>query len=258
MEIKAVFLDIDGTFFDHVHNKVLPETLAACKELKKCGYKVALCSGRPKEMAEQLHVFDMMKFDGYIGCAGGVIYDEKGMLIHEDAYSHEQLQQIFQIGKEHDLCLYSFGKYEFMTKPLNELSKRLIEEFHLSMPKVSSWHGEALSAVSVLSEHEEDFHLFDDIDNISQTSSASYCRDFIRNDVNKATGIAHLMKHWHFPIHAYMAFGDSLNDMEMIQQAEIGVAMGNGHEEIKKIANIVCGPSHEPSIANTLHTLHIL
>ena len=59
MKINAVFFDIDGTFFDHVSGTVLPETLKAVELLQMNGYKVCLCSGRAKEMAEQLGVLQM-------------------------------------------------------------------------------------------------------------------------------------------------------------------------------------------------------
>lgn len=258
MDIKAVFLDIDGTFFDHVTNQVLPETLIACEELKKKGYKVALCSGRPKEMADDLHVFELFDWDGYIGCAGGVAMNDKFEIIFEDGYTNEQMQQIFEIGEKHNLCLYSFGRYEFMTQPLNSFSKQLIEEFHLRMPEIRKWNKEALNALSVVSEHKEDFRLFDHIEGISQTSSTHYCMDFLKDGVHKANGICQLMKYWGFDEHAYVAFGDSLNDYEMLAHAQVGVAMGNGHEKLHEVANIICGPSFAPSIYETLKKLQLI
>ena len=56
-KLRSYFFDIDGTFFDHVSGMVLPETLTAVKKAKRNGYKVCLCSGRAKEMAEQLGVY---------------------------------------------------------------------------------------------------------------------------------------------------------------------------------------------------------
>lgn len=258
MEIKAVFLDIDGTFFDHCTNQVLPETLEACKRLKENGYKVALCSGRPKEMADDLHVFELLDWDGYIGCAGGVTMNERYEIIHEDNYTNEQMKQLFQIADEHQICMFSFGRYEFMTLPMNDLSRGLIEEFHLPIPEVRAWNKEALNAISVLSQKTSDFRLFDHIEGISQTSSTKYCMDFIKDGVNKAKGITHMMQYWGFEEHAYVAFGDSMNDFEMLEHAHIGVAMGNGLEKLKEVANIVCGSSDEPSIANTLKDLKMI
>ena len=58
MSIQAVFFDIDGTYFDHTTNKVLPESIKAVKALKENGYKVVLCSGRALSMARKVPVFD--------------------------------------------------------------------------------------------------------------------------------------------------------------------------------------------------------
>lgn len=258
MDIKAVFFDIDGTFFDHETNRVLPQSIEACKQLKNRGYKVALCSGRPKEMANDLHVFEMFEWDGYIGCTGGVVMDENNQIIHEDVFSKQQLGQIFDIGEQHGITLYSFGKHEFITTQPNGLSRRLMEEFHLQTPLTRGWHGESLHAVSVISDKEADFQLFECVEDVKFISSSYYSKDFIRNDVTKANGIKHMMKHWGFESNAYVAFGDSMNDIEMIQEATIGIAMGNGHKKLQEVADIVCGASHEPTIAQTLKRLNLI
>lgn len=258
MNVKAVFLDIDGTFFDHTTNQVLPQTLAACRKLKDKGFKVALCSGRPKEMADQLQVFDMLDWDGYVGCAGGVVMNEHYEIIDQIDYTQTQMEQMFHIAKEHGLCMHSFGKYEFMTEPMTPLAAKLLDEFHLPVPEIRDWRGETVCAVSVISEREEDFRLFEGIDHLIQTASAPYCRDFIRDDVNKAVGIRSLMRYWQLPETDYLAFGDSLNDLEMLREAQIGVAMGNAHPMAKEAADIVCAPSYEPGIWQTLEELHLL
>ena len=48
MNVKAVFLDIDGTWYDHKTNQIFKENIEAVKKLQEKGIKVALCSGRPK------------------------------------------------------------------------------------------------------------------------------------------------------------------------------------------------------------------
>ena len=76
VKCKAVFFDIDGTFYDHVTNQILPSSIQAVKELKEKGYKVALCSGRPLRMAKELPLFENISWDGFVGSAGNVVYDE--------------------------------------------------------------------------------------------------------------------------------------------------------------------------------------
>ena len=105
MKINAVFFDIDGTFFDHVSGMVLPETLTAVKKLRENGYKVCLCSGRAKEMAEQLGVLQMTAWDGYVGGAGVSVYNERMELISEHAFTREQTARIFELGRQYDICI---------------------------------------------------------------------------------------------------------------------------------------------------------
>ncbi len=66
------------------------------------------------------------------------------------------------------------------------------------------------------------------------------------------------MKEWGFPLHSYMAFGDSMNDIEMIKDANYGIVMGNGAEELKLSADKVIGYSNEPTIYQTLKDLHMI
>lgn len=258
MDIKAIFLDIDNTFFDHTSNRVLPETIEACKTAKQNGYKVVLCSGRPKEMADQLEVFDMVDWDGYIGCTGALVLDENYECIHHDAFSEQQLEEIFSLAKKHDLTIYSFGKYEFITRALDDYSRKIALDFHLSLPEVRTWNKEELSAISVLGDKELTRKIFENIENISITSTTRYANDFIRSDVDKARGIRFLMNHWGYEEGAYLAFGDSLNDIEMIKDAKIGIVMGNGSDQIKECADIICGNANEPSIYNMLKKLQII
>ena len=49
-----------------------------------------------------------------------------------------------------------------------------------------------------------------------------------------------------------MAFGDSMNDCEMLQEAAVGVAMGNAMDALKPYADHICGSSDTPAIYNTL------
>lgn len=258
MNIKALFLDIDGTFFDHETNSVLKETLEACKLMQKKGYKVALCSGRPKEMAEDLHVFDMMEWDGYIGCSGGIAMNEKYEVIYQDGYSEKQMNEIFSIAEENDIAMISFGKYEFITKPFTECAKKLIEEYHLKTPEVRKWNQEALGMLTAIRDEGKDIHLFEKIEGISLTSSTPYGIDLVKDGVNKAKGISHLMDYWGFEHHEYIAFGDSSNDVEMVKHAAVGVAMGNGNDKVKAVADIICGNSNEPTIMETLKQLQLL
>lgn len=258
MEVKAVFFDIDGTFFDHVHSCVLPETMQAVQLLHERGIKVCLCSGRAIEMARQLGVLQLFPWDGYVGGAGVSVYNEQMEAIYEGHFTEEQTRSIFTLGEKYDLCIHSHGQHEFMTKPLNSYTKQALEEFHCQIPPVRQWEGELLCAISAYGPKGYDWSLFDAIEGIEVQQPSDTCVDFIKQDTNKATGIQKMMAYWQLDPKDCIAFGDSMNDKQMIQEAGLGIVMGNGKEELKTYADLVIGNSDEPAIYETLKQLKLV
>ena len=55
-----------------------------------------------------------------------------------------------------------------------------------------------------------------------------------------------------------IAFGDSMNDYQMIQEAACGVVMGNGDEALKKIADRVCEPVEEDGVIRELERMGLI
>ena len=54
-----------------------------------------------------------------------------------------------------------------------------------------------------------------------------------------------------------IAFGDAENDLEMLQLAGIGVAMGNGHPQLKAAADYVTAPIGEDGVYKACEALHL-
>jgi Cof subfamily protein (haloacid dehalogenase superfamily) len=73
--------------------------------------------------------------------------------------------------------------------------------------------------------------------------------------VNKGAALAHLAAHLGVPRDSVVAVGDGLNDMEMIQWAGLGVAMGNGHPELRRRADRVTGRVEDDGVARLIDEL---
>ena len=50
-----------------------------------------------------------------------------------------------------------------------------------------------------------------------------------------------------------LAFGDGENDIEMLQYAGVGVAMGNAGEEVKRAADYVADDCNDSGVAHAIH-----
>ena len=64
--------------------------------------------------------------------------------------------------------------------------------------------------------------------------------ELINKAFNKGLAVKRLCQHLNVPIQDTIAYGDSMNDLEMIQTAGLSICMANGSEELKKIADEVC------------------
>jgi Cof subfamily protein (haloacid dehalogenase superfamily) len=76
--------------------------------------------------------------------------------------------------------------------------------------------------------------------------------EIVDPSVNKGTALEFLAKRLGIGREAVMAMGDSLNDLDMIQYAGWGVAMGNAREEVKKIARVVTGRNDADGVAEAI------
>lgn len=70
---------------------------------------------------------------------------------------------------------------------------------------------------------------------------------------SKAAGIDHLAKQFGIAAEEVVAVGDNLNDMEMIEYAGLGVAMGQGVEELKRAADWTTRSNDEDGVAHLIH-----
>lgn len=76
-----------------------------------------------------------------------------------------------------------------------------------------------------------------------------FSADVSRNDLSKFEGIRILMDHWNLPAHAYAAFGDSLNDVEMLENAAIAIAPAASESAIQRMADHIAPPSSQGGLA---------
>ncbi|KAF9354737.1 hypothetical protein BGX26_007414 [Mortierella sp. AD094] len=89
---------------------------------------------------------------------------------------------------------------------------------------------------------------------VSITYSGNYFLEISAAGVNKGLGLAKYCEAHQIPREEVVAFGDLLNDAEMLQFAGLGLCMGNGHEEMKKSADRVIGTNAEDGVAKEIES----
>ena len=78
--------------------------------------------------------------------------------------------------------------------------------------------------------------------------------EIIRKGLNKAVGLQKVAHYYNIPEERIIAFGDEDNDLEMIDYAGVGVAMGNAIDELKSIAKHVTDTNEEDGVGTFLES----
>lgn len=76
--------------------------------------------------------------------------------------------------------------------------------------------------------------------------------------MNKSVGIERVLHHLNIAPEQSIAFGDNMNDLEMLSYVGMGVAMGNAIEDTKNAADFVTKPIHEDGISYALEKLKVI
>lgn len=272
MSKKVIFLDVDGTLVND--NGIVPESAkVAVKKAKENGHYVFLCTGRSK--AEIYDDIMEIGFDGVIGAAGGYIEVNNEIILHKKV-SREDIEYLVKYFDENNIDFYleSNGGL-FASKNCKKTLNKLVFD---GIDKESEQYKELKRGIGQFIEAliEGENLIRDDINKISfldSETSIEVIRDEFKDKFNvihctvpmfgensgelsvpgvhKALAIEYLLNHLGLPKEATFAYGDGINDMEMLQYVNCGIAMGNAKEALKEIANDITETHDEDGIYNS-------
>jgi Cof subfamily protein (haloacid dehalogenase superfamily) len=257
---KVLFLDIDGTLL-RPDDKIEDSTKTAISQVQAKGLEVFLATGRPlHELDELAKELNINSFIGYNGAYA--IY--KGEDIFQERMKSSTVMDFLAIAKDnqHEVVLYTNSKNVF-TNLDSGIITEFMHKFHLHKnepysPSVnSSILGMTLVNLKkddpVLYNNEEGIHL-------SQVNveGMRHCYDVIRDCVNKGYGVQVVLKRLGINKESSIAFGDGMNDKEMLQNAGESFVMGNGHPDLFKYAKHKTTKVTDSGIYNGLKKLGLV
>lgn len=140
----------------------------------------------------------------------------------------------------------------------SELQQHLVST---NIFNLEQYHGEPIYKVSFYAEtHKQIDHLAQNLGHaVKVVSFDNLLPDLLLiagevsdKTVNKGVALEAVCEYFGIPTAQSIAFGDSMNDAEMLRAAGIGVAMGNSSEQVKLLADQVCESCAEDGVAKAL------
>ena len=252
---KAIFFDIDGTLWDEKF-QIPDSTREAFCRLKENGHLTFICTGRTMSYIQDERLLSL-GFDGIVAGCGTYVEKGKEVLFYKKI-EPEVLKHTLGVlqpfhypvvleGREH---LYvdeeTFGDDPF----LQVLKKSVPDKLIPISGNEGCWEASKLS-IDVRGRECREI-----LEGLSEYYDVIYHgTDFVElvpKNFSKATGIACACEKLGIAHEDTYAFGDSMNDYDMIHYVKTGIVMGNGLDEIKAIADYVTSELHEDGIYNGL------
>lgn len=246
--IKMLVLDIDGTIYrkDFSASQAVKNAL---RTLTNEGIKVVLATGRM--FSATIPIAKDIGLTSPIVCyQGGFIKEcsEAGKVLLQKDVPEQYAREIIDILREKDIHCNLYMDDGLVVENDNETIKRYTDERNVRYSVVESFNNVDLKNINKMLAIDTDTKKIEDL---QKQLSEKYSKDLyiIRSTPNfceisnieatKGNAIRYLSKLWNIKKEEIMAVGDQDNDIEMLKAAGIAVAMGNGTEELKKIADYV-------------------
>ena len=267
MEIKVIATDMDGTLLDPRGQLDLPRLEKILDQLDQRGVRFVIATGNEIHRMRQLlgHLAERV----VLVVANGARIFENNELLQAQTWDEDMVDKALTHFKGRE-CQDQFvvtamnGGFVKAGTVFTELDKfmtpEMIEKLYQRMNFVdefdSSLFGGVLKMSMVVGEERLDSvlqevnDLFDG--RVRAVSSGYGCIDILQDGIHKAWGLEELLKRWNLKPEQIMAFGDSENDIEMLEMAGISYAMENAEESVKEIATKVAPANSQAGVYQVL------
>lgn len=267
MDIRVIATDMDGTLLDPKGQLDLPRLEKILDKLDQCDIRFVIATGNEVHRMRQLlgHLADRV----VLVVANGARIFENNELIQAQTWDDAIVDRALAHFKGRE-CQDQFvvtamnGGFVKEGTVFTELDKfmtpEMIEQLYQRMNFVDEFDpnlfGGVLKMSMVVGEERLDSvlqeinDLFDG--HVRAVSSGYGCIDILQDGIHKAWGLVELLKRWNLKPEQIMAFGDSENDIEMLELAGISYAMENAEEAVKRVATKVAPANSQAGVYKVL------
>ena len=260
--IKLVASDLDGTIIGRDHT-IFENNLKAINDINKKNIDFVICTGKTYPIIKGM----CSKFNASYGIFGNgnqIINLKTGEEIYKKLLSKDQFNSCIDIARAHNLHVHIYTDTEIITEELKYMDLRnyklQLNKFYDSSLKITIIEDikkyleeNTIEVCKLVISSETDLsNIKTEISNtqdVSITSIKKYGKykdtlidkeyeylDISPKNINKSTALEILKDYLNIDKTEIMAIGDNLNDLDMVKNSGIGVAVANAYDELKQVA----------------------
>ncbi|MNJ49302.1 putative bifunctional phosphatase/peptidyl-prolyl cis-trans isomerase [compost metagenome] len=251
MSYKIVFFDIDGTLVND-EKQVPQDTIDAIAKLKANGVEPVIATGRAPFNFEPL--LEMLNIDSFVSLNGAyVVY--KGKTLYKHTLPVESMKKLVEHAGRNNHALVFVGNEEYYSN--SKEHPFVIESVNTLRVKLPEYDPDFWQKAEIyqafLHCEAEDEQLYDGVfEDLRLIRWHEKAMDVTIQGGSKAVGIKAMLERLNLTTADAVAFGDGLNDKEMLNEVGLGIAMGNAHPDLLPLADYVTASVDDGGITQGL------
>lgn len=283
---KLIAIDLDGTLLNS-YGKISNKNKNAIKKAKENGTQVIIASGRHitsvKSFAKEINS------ENYSICGNGaILYDMKNdEILYNKFIDKEKILEIINVCEQNSIYYNIYTETEILTRTIEysalfykqenekkdskyQTNIRVVQDLYNFVKNDNNNNYIKVTIyddnLSIFNRIIQKLREIEDIDvldvghmsrkmikvNNEDVEIKYYYTEITKNNVNKWNAIKVLIDKLNISKNEVVAIGDNVNDKEMLENAGLGVVMGNSAEYVKKFGNVIVNDNNSDGVAQAI------
>ncbi len=245
--IRIAFLDVDGTLLKMGHKELSERTREALMSLQQNGVKICMATGRGYLSAPR---FPGIEFDALLTFNGSYVKDGNQIIFKCPLDRDDKLQILRNLRAMHRAVAITNEHFIITdgTDPDLEQYFRFGNEMLNIDARFDALVHEDIYQMMCSCREEEYAQILKGTHYTQITAWWDRAADIIPLECGKGNAVRAVLDHFGFSKEEAIAFGDGINDIEMLEAVGNGVAMGNAKDEVKAHACCTCKSVEEDGV----------
>ena len=259
--IKALFFDIDGTLVSFQTHRIPQSTVDALEQAKRNGVKVYISTGRPKMIITNLGQIEHL-IDGYITTNGARCFVGNHTVCQHPILPSD-VEKVVNAADRDGYPVIVVGESHLAIHHITPIVEEIfvkglgVDSLDFQTDIADLADEDVLQLTPFCSEEQERL-LMPTLENCTSGRWHPAFTDITAGDADKGKGLHAMAEYLGLNISETMSFGDGGNDISIIREAGIGVAMGNAGDNVKAIADYVTTSVDEDGVKNALEHFGVI
>lgn len=236
---KVVVSDLDGTLLNSQH-RISPRTRHVLHRLVDSGVRFIVATGRHNVDVRSIR--DALGLEIYLVTANGaVVHDKQDRAIYNQFIPPELAAEIIREPQPADaICNLFTNDHWFVEQDMPEyLEYHKDTGFSYQVVDMATLDMKGINKIFFIGEHDPLLEFEQRLrtrfsDELSIAFSLPTCLEIMQKGVNKGAAVKAILEQNGFRAEDAIAFGDGMNDFEMLSTVGRGVVMGNAHNRLKE------------------------